>query len=162
MDVIRHNWGVAFRRLGGLTTGASTWPHTFDVQFIKVTQINISHIDCDTLVSNADKFALCDTMNILISDINQQNDKSLNNIDINSQTIKDMIPVRVTKSRNKRALLSFVSTIGKSLFGFAKYDDVKRISGHIKQMEEFSKITSQRVIQLRSQLKSLIVGFLMQ
>ena len=153
-DVIRPNWGVEFRRLGGLTSGASSWHHTFAIPFLSVSHANISMVP--SCVDNRD-VNICQTANDLIVEMNKQHKSFIDSIESNINMVKQLIPFQVgDMKKSKRAILDFVSTIGKSLFGFAKNSDVKILVSHINQIETNENITSHQLIQLGTQLSSFM------
>ena len=155
-DLVRPHWGVEFRRLGGLTSGASTWQHTFAIPFINPTFVEIGQIAC--AFHDPHKAELCNNMNDLILDMNEQRQEHILNIQADIKTMKSLIPFQIPSqsTRTKRAILDFVSSIGKSLFGFAKDTDLKAISQHINEIETNQNLTTYRVIQMGSQLSSFV------
>ena len=103
-DVVRPNWGVEFRRLGGLTSGASTWQHTFAIPFINPTFVEIGQIAC--AFHDPHKAELCNNMNDLILDMNEQRQEHILNIQADIKTMKSLIPFQIPSqsTRTKRAI----------------------------------------------------------
>ena len=74
--------------------------------------------------------------------------------------IKFLIPkiqVRSTKGRQTRALLSFVGSLSKSLFGTATMDDVNILASHINALVRKTNAMSNALVQHGSHLSSFMM-----
>ena len=125
------NYGIMFEKKGTVHFGKDEWTHTFQIK-MPVKKSSFKLDKCN------DK-AICEDYNRLISAINmiqKQNEFTLNET---VNIIKSLVPLtkthtKITKGKSKRAILSFVGQLSKTLFGTATMDDVNILAQHINAL----------------------------
>lgn len=126
--VNRTNYGVIFKNEGQISISKEYWLHTFKIDIPKhmyLEQYSLCNVDTVCAVFND----YIKSLNYIHSKTEENTNKTIKHIHAlvpNSNTLKTM--------KAKRAILSFVGSLSKTLFGTATMDDVNILARHINQL----------------------------
>lgn len=149
-DVNRINFGAIFKKVGLVSSASSEWTHLFQIPFLEVKD-RIPALTCPTTSKQ------CNALNKAIASTKKQEQKTIDNIKDIMKDAKSLIPFTVQK-RNKRAIFGFMADIGKSLFGFAKEDEVTSLKNKVLELESTNAALSSEINQNAKQLLSFSKG----
>ena len=138
--VNRLHYGIQFYKKGLLNFGEDYWHHTFEIELPKGPgNETLDMPSCQQQkhgVYKSISIRTCVLMTSLISSLNLIQQEATSYIQQVIEEIVFMIPEprKYQTDWSSRALLSFVSDLGHSLFGFATDRQVKVLQQHIQQL----------------------------
>ncbi|MES9881484.1 MAG: envelope fusion protein [Sedimenticola sp.] len=128
----RLNYGVIFKEEADVRLGNEYWLHTFKLPMPKrlmVPMIGDCHKDNDT----------CLLIGQMLGQINMFRKDTALQLNNTILSIKRLVPeASIRKTRTKRALLSFVGQLSRTIFGTATVDDVEMLARHINKLTQKS------------------------
>ena len=127
-SVTHVNWGVIFKENSVMNNAEMLWKHTFQVQLPKLT-IENSYIK--TPIANSSS-----QMNEIMTKIQILRNDTANNLESLKSKINMLVPEASLNdiNRNQRALLPFIGSLSKSLFGTASASDIQLLQDHINEL----------------------------
>lgn len=143
------------------------WLHTFHVELPKRFQLSKVPF-CN--VQNRVRESSCTLLDNMVNLIHGLHEETLAHLNQTLLNIRTMIPqTQILKKRQTRALLPFIGSLSKSIFGTATMDDVNILAGHInalntktekmaKALEQHSAHLSSFISLTDSRIKNLIRG----
>jgi len=171
--VIKKNYGVVLRRVGGILNGVSMYPHTFG---IPMPLLNYSYLQNITCNSEAAKLAHCGAVNEMITEINRESEKAFQDIGDDVRRTLAAIPALKTTRRVTRRKRSVhgageegdkyfppdfcdsdddntvhESAIGhffESLFGTVTEADMKAMGKHICKLLDMMNTNDDQIAEL--------------
>jgi hypothetical protein len=154
--VNRLNYGVMLKEESKLFLTSEYWLHTYELQLPIARSIKFNDITCP--LNNASCFVLD---NMLDHIKNLKTDVETNVKDTIA-TIYDIIPhtshSAFRMGRTKRAFLSFIGDLSKTLFGTATVKDLQILAKHVQSITS----KNQRITDLLSQHETDLSSFISQ
>ena len=150
-SIQRLNYGVMFQNQPPLYLSREHWMHTFEVEL--PNNISIEPIpSCEPPLLN------CDLFNSITSHVNIAKENTMSFINTVLGEIFNMIPESNLEPqiRKTRAILSFVGSLSKTLFGTATIDDVNLLASHINQLIKRDRKMSHILEQHGSHISSFM------
>lgn len=150
-ELQRLNYGVVFKQKDHLQLATESWIHTFEISLPEgINLVNI--FGC------SQNKKTCDLVYELLGEINQIRQDTEIRINNTLSTIIRLIPEKqlIVKSRRKRALLSFIGDLSKSIFGTATTKDVEMLARHINSLNKISRNVIKSVEQHENDLSSFM------
>ncbi|XP_062601314.1 uncharacterized protein LOC134263034 [Saccostrea cucullata] len=123
---VRLNYGVVFQEKAKVQFSNDVWLHTFAVNLPKTVQLDSTN-DCVN----------CSNFNKVIETMNNIRVRCQARLNATIEEIKTLIPEITQETRSgksPKALLGFVGTMYKSIFGLATVDDVNILAQHINRI----------------------------
>ena len=150
-ELQRLNYGIVFEPKAELHLAEETWVHTFEIEL----PTGISMIDLPGCVKDEKSCLLVNDVLLEVNQIRHTTEIMINNT---IETINKLIPVRQLgiRSRSKRALLSFIGDLSKSIFGTATVKDVEMLASHINALNKITSKVVSTVEQHEENLASYI------
>lgn len=147
----RLNYGVTFQKQPPLYMSREYWMHTFEIEL--PTNISITSIPmCEPPLPN------CDLFNSITSHVNIAKENTMSFMNTVLTEIFNMVPESNLEPqiRKTRAILSFVGSLSKTLFGTATIDDVNLLAAHINQLIKRDRKMSHVLEQHGSHISSFM------
>lgn len=137
----RINYGVIFQEENKIVISKEYWLHTFKIDLPKPVHFH-EFAPCG---SDAE----CITFNDYLKSINNIHFKTASHVNETLKNIHSLMPKSdiLRTMKTKRALLSFVGSLSKSLFGTATMDDVNILARHINQLTRTTILISKTLQQ---------------
>ncbi|KAL4225411.1 hypothetical protein ACF0H5_016101 [Mactra antiquata] len=150
-ELQRLNYGVAFEPRVQLQTSEEMWIHTFEVEL--PTGMNM--IDLSVCKDNR---AICKFVNDVLLEINQIRHKTEVVLNSTIESVYKLVPKKQlnVRSRSRRAILSFIGDLSKSIFGTATVEDVRTLANHINALNKITSKVVSTVEQHEENLASYI------
>lgn len=156
MDIIiqRINYGVIFKEESKLLLAKENWLHTFHVELPKRFQLSKVPF-CN--VQNRVRESSCTLLDNMVNFIHGLHEETLAHLNQTLLNIRTMIPqTQILKKRQARALLPFIGSLSKSIFGTATMDDVNILAGHINALNSKTEKMAKALEQHSAHLSSFI------
>jgi len=127
--VQRLNYGIFFKPASPIHLATEYWMHTYEVKLPSIPHIPLIS-GCHT--TNAS----CTLIRQIQTHLNVIKLQTLSQLNATNNLIMQLIPVSKlpTSVRSKRALLGFVGSFAKTLFGTATTQDVNILAAHINSL----------------------------
>ena len=143
----RLNYGTVFQELPPLYSSSEYWSHTFIINILPQLTNDLSSHNCN-----------CHYQDIIRRFSKLHND-TYNEIHQTTDLIFQFLKTshtHKTPSRNRRSLLPFIGTIGKSLFGLATSNDVQHIANHVNALQKQNILLNKKFTHQTSILTSFM------
>lgn len=132
--ILRLNYGVVFNPIGSVHFGQDMWYHTFQIKL----PIKQNHNDIGKCKIGSFK-EKCQNFNEVISEINQIQRRTVYQLNETVKIINRIIPAKQQLNqkpsiKTKRAILGFIGSLSRTLFGTATIDDVNILAKHINAL----------------------------
>lgn len=153
--VQRINYGVIFQEQSNMMLAQEYWLHTFHIPLparFKVNKVPFCSL------STTHSITSCLLLNNLANFIHGLHEETLLQFNETIKSIHNMIPqTKITSNqRQTRALLPFIGSLSKSIFGTATMDDVNILSGHINALNRKTEKLAEALEQHGAHLSSFI------
>ncbi|XP_062603682.1 uncharacterized protein LOC134265486, partial [Saccostrea cucullata] len=151
----RINYGVIFQQQSKIMLAQEYWLHTFHIPL--PTRFKVKKVPFCSL-GNTHEIASCLLLNNLANFIHGLHEETLLHFNETLQSIRNMIPQTklISNQRQTRALLPFIGSLSKSIFGTATMDDVNILAGHINALNRKTETLAKALEQHGSHLSSFI------
>ncbi|XP_052809655.1 uncharacterized protein LOC128238123 isoform X1 [Mya arenaria] len=147
-ELQRLNYGVVFESQDPVQLATESWIHKFAIELPE--SINIVDL---TGCSEGPK--TCKIVNEVLLEINQVREETEVMINNTIDSIIRLIPERnLVKQRSRRALLPFIGSISKSIFGTATTNDVENLARHINALNKLTRNMANSIQQHDNNLSS--------
>ncbi|CAC5392154.1 unnamed protein product [Mytilus coruscus] len=130
-QILKLNYGIIFEKQGRIHFGEDVWKHTFQIKMtIKKGSVEIQQCK---------QKQICRRYNEMIVQLDMLQKQNVVNLNETVNVIKQLIPTNKptlvkSKRKSKRAILSFVRQLSKTLFNTATMDDVNLLARHINAL----------------------------
>ncbi|XP_062574148.1 uncharacterized protein LOC134235987 [Saccostrea cucullata] len=151
--VQRINYGVVFKEQSKIILSQEYWLHTFHVRLPK--RVHVSKVP----FCNVHAFRQgCVLLNNLANFVQGLHKEPLIHFNETMRQIKTLVPQTniLNQGRQLRALLPFIGSLSKSIFGTATIDDVNILAGHINALNRKTENIVKALQQHGSHLSSFI------
>lgn len=150
-ELQRLNYGVVFEPTAELQLSEETWIHTFEIEL--PTNLNMMDLPVCTKGKQT-----CEAVNRVLLEISQIRHETELIINSTLESVFKLIPERQLneQSRSKRAILSFIGDLSKSIFGTATVEDVRMLANHINALNKITSKVVSTVEQHEENLASYI------
>ena len=155
-DVIqRLNYGVVFRPDSKMYLAKEAWLHTFQIDIPRPREIHISKLP---ICSYKNHSSICSSMNSMRHFIQHLHDSMEHDLKETIQAIRILVPQTklFESNRNGRAILPFIGSMAKGLFGLATMSDVQLLANHINALNAKSRSITQALQQHSDHLSSFV------
>ncbi|CAC5385208.1 unnamed protein product [Mytilus coruscus] len=131
------------------------WLHTFQIDIPRPREIHISKLP---ICSYKNYSSICSSMNSMRHFIQHLHDSMEHDLKETIQAIKILVPQTklFESSRNGRAILPFIGSMAKGLFGLATMSDVQLLANHINALNAKSRSITQALQQHSDHLSSFV------
>ena len=156
--VNRVNYGVIFTKETTVGVVYDYWTHTVKMNIPSIRVPSRVPIYCiHTVQGHENEHCLpLQKMYQSVEKIRAEFMQTLNDSLTNLMVMMPKSPKARSQSKSKRAPLSFIGDIGKSLFGTARVKDVKLLARHIEALETKAGTTLTKLAQFTEDMSSFI------
>lgn len=130
-----------------------SWLHTFELSLPR----DFTIADPALCSNNANKSQICLPSNNIVHFINHLHLYMSHDLKRTISFIRTLVPqTNIFKSENKRALLQFIGTLAKGLFGTATMYDVELLAKHVNALNTRTRHLTQALQQHGGHLSSFV------
>ena len=152
------NYGVIFTKETTVGAVYDYWTHTIQMRVPTIRQHRRTAVSC--LHTQANQYNHnCTPFGMIYESVDKTREHYVNTLNESLTHLLQMMPQskeQGSRSRSKRAPLSFIGDIGKTLFGTARVKDVKLLAKHIEALEAKSGKTLSKMAEFTDNLSSFI------
>ena len=161
-SVSRLNYGATYKFTGTVNPTTEIWAHSFTIALPKQDWGQVKELKRKQYSSqctrNGTQPTGCQLFLANVRFAKKVQDQTLDNLNDIEAAIHGLIPGTVPgRGRNKKALLPFVSTLFKGLFGTAREEDVEIVAQHVasigKLQDDQLRIVKESALHLNSYIK---------
>lgn len=157
--VNRVNYGVIFTKEKSVGPVYDYWTHTIQLRIPRIKQHIKTPVTCRDTQSN-EYNQRCVPFSLVYQSVDNTRQEYIHTLNESLNNILEMMPQQSvgirSRSKSKRAALSFVGDISATLFGTARVKDVKLLAKHIEALEEKSGKTLSKLANFTDEFSSFI------
>ncbi|KAK3099326.1 hypothetical protein FSP39_002667 [Pinctada imbricata] len=149
-SINRINYGVIFAQDNDLVLSREYWRHTFHVPIPKKFKLSA--------IPECKGRSDCNMIKLLALQIHALHQEVLGELHETIKSVRSLVPQSKLfgKSRQGRALLPFIGTLSRGLFGLATMDDINVMAGHINAIAASTNKLSAALVQHGKHLSSFM------
>ena len=154
----RVNYGVVFTKQTTVGVVYDYWTHTVQINIPDIEAPHRRRSTCFHHIKGQINHLCLPLQHMYRSVDNVRNEffKTLNASFAEFMTMMPTSPSQKSRSKSRRAPLSFVGDISKSIFGTARVKDVKLLARHIEALEDKTTTTLTKLAQFTDDMSSFI------